>query len=115
MQRTFQLIGWLLALTIIVLSLVPPTHRPVTGTSQGFEHLSIFLATGAAFGLGYTTRLWILAAALVAFSAAIELAQIVVPGRHARLSDFLMDAAAACAGVGLARALLKLRDAVVKR
>jgi len=30
--------------------------------------------------------------ALLAFAAAIELAQLLVPGRHARLSDFLIDA-----------------------
>ena len=35
------------------------------------------------------------------FSAVVELAQFYAPGRHPRLSDFVIDAIAACAGVGL--------------
>ena len=35
------------------------------------------------------------------FSVGIELAQLWVPGRHARVSDFLLDAAASCVGIGL--------------
>ena len=101
MSRIFQVVAWLLVLSIIVLSLVPPTHRPIVNSSQGFEHLSIFLATGLAFGLGYQRRFWLLAGALVVFSVGIELAQLWVPGRHARMSDFLLDAAASCVGIGL--------------
>jgi VanZ family protein len=40
--------------------------------------------------------LWIVA---VAACAGIELAQLMVPGRHARVSDFIVDAAAACIGI----------------
>jgi hypothetical protein len=35
-------------------------------------------------------------------------------GRHARMSDFLVDAASSCLGVGLSYALLKLRAAVIR-
>jgi VanZ family protein len=100
-ERTIQVVAWLLLLSIAMLSVVPPTHRPVTGTSQSFEHVSIFLAAGTAFALGYRHRFWLLAGALVAFSLAIELVQLGVPGRHARLSDFLVDATASCIGVAL--------------
>jgi VanZ family protein len=30
---------------------------------------------------------------------ALELLQLLVPGRHARLEDFIVDAIAACAGI----------------
>jgi VanZ family protein len=106
LRRVFQVVAWLLVLSIIVLSLVPPTHRPVTNTSQGFEHLSIFLAMGLAFGLGYQRRFWFLTLALVMFSGGIELAQLWVPGRHARPSDFLLDATASCVGIGLSFLIL---------
>jgi hypothetical protein len=36
--------------------------------------------------MGYSRQLWRLVFALPAFAAAIELAQLLVPGRHARLS-----------------------------
>ena len=107
-QRFFQVIAWLLALTIILLSLGPPSTRPVTGTGHSFEHLAIFLATGAAFGFGYSSRGMVLPLALVGFSAAIEIAQMLVPGRHARLGDFLADAAASCLGVAVSLLLVRL-------
>ena len=106
MQRIFQAAAWLLAGTIVVLSLGPPSVRPVTGAAHALEHLLIFLATGMAFGLGYPRRVWLLTIALPTFAAAIEVAQNWVPGRHARMSDFLVDAAASCLGVGFSFASL---------
>jgi len=35
----------------------------------------------------------------VLFAGAIELAQLFVPGRHAGLGDFIVDALAACIGL----------------
>jgi hypothetical protein len=113
-QRLFQVAAWLLALAIIVLSLGPPSTRPVTGAGHNFEHLLIFLATGLAFGLGYPRRFWLLPIGLLAFTAAIEIAQIYVPGRHARLSDFLVDLAALYLGVGLSYLLVKLTAATTQ-
>jgi VanZ family protein len=100
-QMTYRFGGWLLALLITALSLVPPDLRPESGTSHHFEHFAIFCATGAAFGLGYHSNRRLPAVALVLFAAAIEFAQIFTPGRHARLGDFFVDALAACIGVAL--------------
>ena len=72
------------------------------------EHLSIFLAMGMAFGFGYPQRLLHLWTRLLAFTAVIELAQLLVPGRHARLSDFLIDALGMSVGVLVVFASLKL-------
>jgi VanZ family protein len=101
MQKISRASAWLLALAILVLSLVPPSYRPITEASHNVEHLAIFLATGFAFGVGYPDRPFALATGLVIFCGAIELAQRWVPGRHARLSDFMVDAATACIGVGV--------------
>ena len=113
-QRFFQVVAWLLAVAIIMLSVGPPSTRPVTGAGQNFEHLAIFLATGTAFGLGYPRRVVLLPLALIAFSAAIEFAQMMVAGRHARLADFLMDAAASCVGLAVAFGLVKLTALTTK-
>ena|ERR1700730_8268141 len=48
--------AWLLALAIVVLSLVPPSYRPITEASHNLEHLAIFLATGFAFGVAYPDK-----------------------------------------------------------
>jgi VanZ family protein len=101
MQRLFQIAAWLLLLTIVVLSVIPPEDRPVTPAPHDFEHVAIFVATGLAFGLGYSRHL-VQILALMAFSAAIEIIQLGIPGRHARVSDFVVDALSVSIGVGLA-------------
>jgi VanZ family protein len=59
------------------------------------------LTTGFAFCVAYPDRPFALATGLVIFGGAIELAQRWVPGRHARLSDFIVDAGATCIGLGV--------------
>ena len=97
--RLYRMGGWCLALLITALSLVPPDLRPESGTPHRFEHFAIFCATGAAFGLGYRSQHLAVATGRMLFAGAIEFAQIFAPGRHARVSDFLVDAA--CVGVVL--------------
>jgi VanZ family protein len=51
--------------------------------------------------LGCRTKLITLVTAGIVFCAALEIAQLYVPGRHARLSDFVIDSLATCAGLVL--------------
>jgi VanZ family protein len=106
-KKLSQVAAWLLLLAIVVLSTVPPEDRPVTPAPHDIEHMGIFLLTGLSFGLGYARRYSLQLFGLVAFSAAIEMIQLVIPGRHARLSDFIVDAASASVGVGLAIAITR--------
>lgn len=108
MRRLFQILAWLCLAAIGVLSLVAPSLRPVTFLPHGLEHAAIFALAGLAIGLGYPNRMVRNMLALTVFAGAIELAQFYAPGRHPRLSDFLVDALAACAGVALAHALARL-------
>jgi VanZ family protein len=100
--NAFRIASWLLAVTIVVLSLVPPSLRPETDVPHALEHFAIFVATGIAFGIGYGRRPGWVALWIVIFAGAVELAQFAVPGRHARLSDFIVDALAACIGLAMA-------------
>jgi VanZ family protein len=88
--------AWVLAAAIAVLTLAPPVLRPVTGLPRELKHAVIFAAAGAAFAVGYRGRLAALVMLAVVYSGALELAQTMVPGRHARLSDFMTDATSAC-------------------
>jgi len=90
--------GWFLVVVITVLSLVPAWLRPETGVPHKLEHFAIFVLTGFAFGLGYNRRLFLVLLSLVLFTGVTELAQFLVPGRHARLMDFVVDTAAVCIG-----------------
>lgn len=98
MRRLCKVTGWLILLAIVVLSVVPPSDRPVTGAPSNWEHVGIYLLTGIAFGIAYPGRLPAIAPGLILFSGLIEVIQLWVPGRHARLSDFLIDSVATCAG-----------------
>jgi VanZ family protein len=102
---TGRVTAWALAVAVALLSVVPANFRPVTDMPHDFEHFAIFLATGVAFGFGYSRRPFAVAVMLVLFAAAVEIAQIFAPDRHARLSDFVVDALAVCAGATLGAAL----------
>src|SRR5215468_1813726 len=85
---------------IVVLSLAPPWVRPTRpGVPHHLEHAAIFFLNGAAFGIAYLGYERWLNVTAIAFCAGIELAQLMVPGRHARVSDFVVDAVAACIGI----------------
>ena len=94
-----RIAAWTLAVLIAVLSVVPPHLRPETDLPHYFEHFLIYMATGLAFGLGYARKPIRVAILLLIFTAATEIAQLFVPGRHARLSDFIVDAFAISAGL----------------
>jgi VanZ family protein len=91
-----------LTAAIVILSVVPPSLRPQTSAPHSVEHFTILAVTGFAFGLGHKRRHDLIAILLVIFSGAIEIAQLFVPGRHARLCDFIIDAVAACIGLVMA-------------
>ena len=104
MKRLSQILAWVLICGIVGLSIVPPGYRVITDLARPLEHLSIFLLTAVAFGLGYPEPYPLQSIALVLFAAAVELVQVWVPGRHARLSDF----AAGIVGLGLGTGLALL-------
>ena len=102
-------VGWIMLSAIVVLSVGPPSWRPTTFVPHEIEHASICLTAGILFGTAYLGREWILSVGAIVFCAAIELAQLFIPGRHARLSDFIVDASAAVFGVFVGRLLLRTR------
>jgi VanZ family protein len=100
LRQVSRVAAWVLIAIITVLSFIPPGYRPVTPVPHNVEHFGIFLPTGLAFGVGYKQRHLLQSLALVLYSAAVELIQREIPGRHGRLSDFLVNAVSACLGVG---------------
>ena len=109
MAKLCKALAWLLVVAIMVLSVVPSTSRPITPAAHDLEHFLIYLATGLAFGIGYPRGAWRLAIGLVAFAGAVELVQLFIPGRHARLSDFMIDAVAVCLGVAVLYVFARLQ------
>lgn len=89
--------------------MVPPDLRPETGAPHDLEHFLIYSAAGLAFGLGYPRKHGLLAILLLIYAASIEIAQLFVPGRHARLSDFIVDALAMCVGLMMVSLISRIR------
>jgi VanZ family protein len=107
-----RIAAWMLATVIVVLSIVPARLRPETELPHALEHFAIFVVTGLAFGIGYERRLGELALWLVGFDGAVEIAQLFASGRHARFSDFIVDAAATTIGVMCAAAANRVLSGV---
>jgi VanZ family protein len=103
-RNSSQVGAWFFVLAIVALSVVPPDYRVIVGFPRPIEHLSIFLLAGLAFGLGYPYRYATQSICLILFAGMVELMQLGIPGRHARLSDFV----ASTLGVGVAYIVLRL-------
>jgi VanZ family protein len=99
MTIILRIIAWLLAAAVSFATLGPPDLRPHSNLGQNGEHSFAFVLTGLAFGLAYSQHRRLTAAIGLAAIGILELLQLWVPGRHARLQDFIVDALAA--GIGL--------------
>jgi hypothetical protein len=108
-QNIVRAVAWFVLVAIVVLSLVPPGVRPTTFLPHNVEHAGIFLFDGLAFGIAYFRLEWLVSTWAVIFCGGIELAQLMTPGRHARLSDFFVDAAAVCLGIFAGSILIRRR------
>jgi VanZ family protein len=100
-----RIFAWLLAAAVTFATLGPARLRPHSDLGQDGEHAFAFLLVGLAFGLAYTRNRVLTAAISVVMIGVLELLQLVVPGRHARLEDFIVDALTACVGLVAAAAL----------
>jgi VanZ family protein len=102
MTTLLRIVAWLLAAAVTFATLGPARLRPHSHLGQNGEHTLAFVLLGLAFGLAYTGNRLRTAVITVILIGALELAQLVAPGRHARLEDFVVDALAACAGFVIA-------------
>jgi VanZ family protein len=105
MTIILRIIAWLLAAAVTFATLGPPSYRPHSDLGQDGEHAFAFLVVGVAFGLAYTEHRLRVAVVAVIMIGALELLQLWVPGRHARLEDFIVDALTACVGLAVAAVL----------
>lgn len=97
---------WTCVLIILVLSLVPGSMRPHTGASGHFEHFIAYAGAGFVFAPVSGQRARIGAAlGLAALSGALELLQLMIPGRTPEFGGFFFSSLGACLGL-LAGALV---------
>src|SRR5471032_2610705 len=105
MTTILRIFAWLLAAAVTFATLGPPRYRPHSNLGQDGEHALAFVLVGLAFGLAYKQHRLLTTAIAVAMIGVLEILQLWMPGRHARLEDFVVDALAACAGLAIAAGL----------
>jgi VanZ family protein len=97
----FRAGGWTCVAIIVALSLVPANERPYTGFPGQIDHIIAYCGAAGLLGLGYPTaktRFGIVTM-LALLAAALEVAQLWVPGRHSQFIDFAASTAGACVGM----------------
>jgi VanZ family protein len=110
MRTLVRVLAWILLIGLVVLTVVPASDRPVTGIQHDLEHFLAFALVACLFAVGYPTRPLGLALCGTAFTLMIELIQIPLPTRHARLEDFVFDTLAAWIGIGLIHLSQKIHN-----
>jgi len=105
MTIILRIIAWSLTAAVTFATLGPPHLRPHSDLGQDGEHALAFVLVGLAFGLAYRHHRYRTAALAVVLIGVLEMLQLWMPGRHARLEDFIVDALAACVGIAAAAGL----------
>ena len=113
-----RIVAWVAICGVVVLTVIPANERPAFAEwwlderiSHFLEHFSAFALVGAAFTVGYyRLSLGHLVLLAFAFSAGIELLQIPLPTRHARVSDFIIDFVTLCIATVLVKATIGGND-----
>jgi VanZ family protein len=105
MTLILRIIAWLLTAAVVFATLGPARLRPHSDLGQDGEHALAFVLVGLAFGFAYPKRRLLTAGIAAIMIGVLEMLQLWMPGRHARLEDFVVDALAACAGIAVAAVL----------
>lgn len=107
MTTASRIASVLILLVIALVTLGPIDLRPTTGHS-GLERAAAYLLFGIALGIGFPRRIKYSLAFIVGFAAVLEALQFIDPGRHARIEDMLVKAAAGIVGILLSILLMKM-------
>lgn len=104
-----RLLGWLAVIAIGLLSLVPSDMRPHTGAPGPLEHVAAYFGTAGLLTFSYKKMCHplVIVLCLSIYSAALEIAQIQIPGRHAAFFDFAASTTGAVIGSALAWIVLR--------
>jgi VanZ family protein len=100
MQTKFwRVVAWALLIAIAIATLGPIGIRPITGEPPQLERLLAYVLMGAAFALAYPRQFLVISIGIVAVAGALEVLQLVDPGRHGQVPDFLAKAAGGLIGI----------------
>ena len=108
LQKMLRAASWVIILGLVIVTVIPGDERPITGLQHDIEHFVAFGLAGLTFGFAYFQSVRVNLLSAFVFTLVLELSQIPLATRHARLRDFMVDAAAACLGIVIAHLCRKL-------
>ncbi len=100
--------AWFCILALLVASWTPGQEMVRTGFNARLEHVAAYLIATVAVSLAYPQLhpLRRLVVVMIAYAAVLEVGQLMVPGRHAGLLDWIASSTGVmcgCGGVAFAR------------
>ena len=107
MTSISRLAALLLLAAITFATLSPIQMRPQMG-EPNMERAAAYILFGLALALGFPARLTQTLLFVCSVAGVLELLQAIDPGRHARLQDALLKAAAGLIGIALGRIILAM-------
>jgi hypothetical protein len=110
-----RLVAWPAVAAIIVLSVVPGSVRPHVLGNDRVEHFVAYLVVGSLFAIGYVRPLQLLSSGvmLTICAGALELTQLLIPGRLASPRDFIVSVTGAWIGFLVGAAIGRARGRVM--
>lgn len=104
--------AWLLFIIVVLATLVPLELRPSSGLPLKLERFLAFAILAGMFAFAYPKR-WVLVVASTCLAAvALELMQLLVPGRDARTVDALVKVIGAVSGASGAGIVTRFADRI---
>jgi len=115
-ELAIRVIGWVLVLSVVVLSLVPGRLRPHVLPSNHEEHFIAYVVVGLFLGVSYPAlrQRLILGIMLAIGAASLETAQLFIVGRTSSVEDFMASILGAWIGLLLSSFAQRLLDRMFK-
>ena len=115
-ELAIRVIGWVLVLSVVVLSLVPGRFRPHVLPSNHEEHFIAYVVVGLFLGVSYPAlrQRLILGILLAIGAASLETAQLFIVGRTSSVEDFMASILGAWTGLLLSSLAQRLLDRMFK-
>jgi hypothetical protein len=108
LKRAATVLAWLILGGIVFSTLSPIGMRPHLGAAH-LERFGAFALLGFLFAIVYPGRIVAVLTGTVAIVAGLELLQMLVAGRHARLADLAVKASGGVAGIACAWLVMRVR------
>lgn len=112
LRRAVAILAWLILAVIVFSTLSPIGMRPRLGVFVHLERFGAFAAMGFLFAIVHSRRAAAVLVCIVVAVVGLELLQMTMSDRHARLSDLAVKAAGGVFGVACGWFLMRNRAPV---